>query len=174
MDTGLIPGQFVPSLDMFASQGGSWLKCECRRMPGLKDFRVNWANLSEACAWNSRSRAYKKRGEDGVEGFASLGCLTRLRADLWTEVPQTMAVLSQGAPQRAISRANKGADSCPLFFLWQCPLPQHIRPNGWSCAFCWPLSGSCVRVSSRLGKGHIANLVSRWPHTPFSSQEGFL
>lgn len=92
-----------------------------------------------------------------MEGFASLGCPTRLRAKLWAEVPQTLAVLSRGAHQQAISRANKGADSCLLFFLWQCPLPQHIRPNGGSCAFRWPLSGSSAGASPRLGKGHTLN-----------------
>lgn len=65
-----------------------------------------------------------------MEGFPSLGCHTGMRAKLWAELPQTMLCFS-GTHEWAISRANTGAHFFLLFFLWQSPLPQHIRPNDW-------------------------------------------
>lgn len=64
---------------------------------------------------------------------------------LWAEVSLPTTGLSRGpVPTKVLT---------PFFScLCQCPLPQHIRPNGGSCVFCWPLGGSCAVVSSGQGK----------------------
>lgn len=52
----------------------------------------------------------------------------------------------------AVASSNNGADSCLPAFPWPGLVPQHRRPSGWSCAFCWPLGVSCAGRPQDWGK----------------------